>query len=157
MSRSRIVALAVVAGCKFADVTLEQQRAYPWSNPPGDLATLDGSHASYSPDSGANCIGDGMPGCALTDLVFVGSKPTGDGRWGQSDLAGNLYEWALDWYSATYVKPCMDCANLTPASTRVLRGGSFLNVATDVRTDHRGNFSPTYRGSNFGVRCARTP
>jgi hypothetical protein len=27
-----------------------------------------------------------MAGCAVTDLLAVGSKPLGDGWWGQSDL-----------------------------------------------------------------------
>jgi formylglycine-generating enzyme required for sulfatase activity len=66
-----------------------------------------------------------MPGCLLTDLVEVGTKPAGDGRWGQSDLAGNVWEWTLDWYAGTYANPCTDCVNLTDASYRGIRGGSF--------------------------------
>ena len=131
----------------------DQQRAYPWSNPAGSLTPLDSAHASYY--DGTNCVGDGMAGCAATDMVAVGTKPAGDGRWFQSDLAGNVFEWTLDWY-ASYVNPCMDCANLVEASYRVVRGGSFVNGATDLRGSYRYDFTPTNRNYNIGVRCARS-
>jgi formylglycine-generating enzyme required for sulfatase activity len=129
-----------------------QQRAYPWSNPAGTL-TIDGSRASYN--DGTGCIGDGSPGCTATDVVPVGSKPEGNGLWGQSDLGGNVWEWTLDWY-APYATPCMDCANLTTASNRVIRGGSFESSAASSRAVYRDvGFPPTTRGRNIGFRCAR--
>jgi formylglycine-generating enzyme required for sulfatase activity len=129
----------------------DQQRACPWSNPASSL-TADGSHASYL--SGANCVGDGMAGCAVTDLVLVGTKPAGDGRWGQSDLAGNVSEWTLDWLSV-YPDPCMDCANLGVASERVIRGGNFGQAAFSMRMVSRSPFAPLSRSHGIGVRCAR--
>jgi formylglycine-generating enzyme required for sulfatase activity len=116
-------------------------------------------HASYK--DGADCVGDGMPGCALTDLVAVGTKPSmGDGRWGQSDLAGNVLEWALDWFAA-YQLPCVDCADITPSVSpsrpRVFRGGSFYGCATLLRTANRNHTTPENRDAGIGVRCARTP
>src|ERR1043166_1274813 len=97
------------------------QRAYPWSNPPGALTPINGAYVSYS-DVAGSCAGDGMMGCAVTDLVPVGSKPAGEGLWGQSDLAGNVWEWNLDWYAPAYATPCTDCADLTAATNRMIRG-----------------------------------
>ncbi len=132
-----------------------EQRAYPWSTPPASLG-IDGTRASYY--DGVNCLGDGMSGCALTDLVAVGSKPAGDGVWGQSDLGGNVWEWVLDWYASPYATPCNDCANLTEASDRVLRGGGFqAGAAPGLRGAHRINLPPTIHDFNFGVRCSRMP
>jgi len=131
----------------------DQQRAYPWSSPASSL-TIDSTHASYN--DGMTCIGDGTAGCALTDLVAVGSKPAGDGRWGQSDLAGNVFEWTLDWYAA-YAAMCMDCANVAPASSRVYRGGGFFLTALFLRSGNRNDAMPTDRNVVIGVRCARTP
>jgi formylglycine-generating enzyme required for sulfatase activity len=135
----------------------EQQRAYPWSDPPGTL-TLDSAHASYSPDNGTNCVGDGMPGCDVTDFVAVGTKPAGDGRWGQSDLAGNVIEWTLDWFADTYPLPCTDCANLVQPSqaSRVLRGGAFDQGARGA-AGSRSYDGPMDHNYHIGVRCARTP
>jgi len=45
------------------------------------------------------------------DLLPVGTLPNGNGRWHHSDLAGNVEQWALDWY-AVYATNCTDCANL---------------------------------------------
>jgi formylglycine-generating enzyme len=91
----------------------------------------------------------------LTDLVAVGSKPAGDGRWGQSDLAGNVFEWTLDW-SGIYASTCTDCADLTAGSYRIVRGGSFVNGATTLRAGYRIFSTPTDRSLNIGVRCARS-
>jgi formylglycine-generating enzyme required for sulfatase activity len=94
----------------------------------------------------------------LTDLVPVGSKPAGDGVWGQSDLGGNVWEWVLDWYASPYsTTTCNDCANLTAASFRVLRGGCFLDGASILRGADRGISTPSVRYFNVGLRCARTP
>lgn len=127
---------------------------------------IDGAHASYG-EGFSNCFGDGMPGCALTDLVLVGSKPLGDGRWGHSghsELTGNVSEWLLDW-EAGYISPCTDCANLTVAEHRIIRGGGFVDKVTTLppsiqpallRTAFRdANFPFEARGPKAGVRCAR--
>jgi len=100
-------------------------------------------------------VGDGVPACAVTDLIAVGTKPAGDGRWGQSDLAGNVWEWTLDWY-APYATPCEDCANLTAASYRVIRGGGFDGNASYLRASNRSYFASD-RYVAVGVRCARPP
>jgi formylglycine-generating enzyme len=93
----------------------------------------------------------------------VGSKPAGNGRWGQADLAGNLYEWVLDYY-ATYASPCSDCAVLSPVSSsdRVIRGGSFDDspgIPGHLDTSTRMHVDPYVWSTTLtfmvGVRCAR--
>jgi len=135
--------LATEAEWNYAAAGGNEQRAYPWSSPPTST-TIDDSYAVY-------CGGS----CSSTQNV--GSKsPKGDGKWGQSDLAGNLWEWTLDWY-ANYTSSCNNCADLTAASYRAIRGGDFNVVASYLRSAFRvDNGFPDYHNSGVGARCARS-
>jgi formylglycine-generating enzyme required for sulfatase activity len=132
-----------------------EQRVYPWSDPP-TTTSIDCSRASYNCSS--SFCADGATGCAITDIILVGSKLAGNGLWGHAELAGNLSEWLLDWNTTFYPTPCSDCANLDPTSARVHRGGGVTSNSTTVRTSVRTGMSPSQRGSGvIGVRCARSP
>jgi formylglycine-generating enzyme required for sulfatase activity len=131
----------------------DQQRAYPWSSPAASL-TIDGAHAVYYDSVTEGCVDRDEPDCTLSDLLVVGSKPEGDGRWGQSDLAASLYEWTLD-LAAPYESPCADCAGLTRGWAREIRGGSYASSAWELRAGIRHSFVSTDRVSLVGFRCAR--
>jgi formylglycine-generating enzyme len=128
----------------------DEQRAYPWSIPPGST-TIDCTYANFfiNSPSGTFCV-NGTGG-----INRVGT-PNGNGRWKQADLAGNVNEWILDWDAGSHPVPCNDCANLTPGSDRVLRGGSFTNMASDLRVASRDHNLPVIRLYDVGFRCART-
>ncbi|XYI01070.1 formylglycine-generating enzyme family protein [Sorangium sp. So ce1128] len=146
--------LPTEAEWNYAAAGGDEQREYPWSTPPEDT-TIDGDHAAY------DCTGDGpdTESCAFEDIRPVGSRSTmGDGRWRQADLAGNMLEWALDWYADyTADLPCDDCANLTAASGRVVRGGSFGSSESYLRSAFRREHDPMAPNGYVGVRCARNP
>src|SRR4029453_8029817 len=94
-------------------------------------------------DATLQCFGDGVPGCGMTDALFVGSKPVGAGRWGHADLAGNVAEWVLDVYRNPYqIDPCIDCAYLNAGSARVARGGSFFGSGVTVQASSRASVAP---------------
>jgi formylglycine-generating enzyme required for sulfatase activity len=141
--------LPTEAEWNYAAAGGDQQRAYPWSSPAASV-TIDGSYASYG------CLGDGIQGCLLNDLLPVGTKPAGDGRWGQSDLGGNVSEWTLD-RNAPYATPCTDCANLAPSQERMVRGGDFEYGPDRLRTSFRDYITPSLRHPVMGIRCARAP
>jgi formylglycine-generating enzyme required for sulfatase activity len=127
-----------------------EQRAYPWSTP-ADSLIADCAHANYFINSptGDYCVKGSMAG-----LNAVGSEPAGDGKWGQSDLAGNVWEWNLDSYSS-YLGSCENCVDLTASSHRVFHGGGFLNLAPLQRATFRSYLDPTHRAADVGFRCAR--
>jgi formylglycine-generating enzyme required for sulfatase activity len=142
--------LATEAEWNYAAAGGGDQRPYPWSTSASDT-TIDASHAVYG------CGPDGS--CGFSDIQAVGLKPKGDGKWDQADLSGNLWEWVLDWYASPYPSnECNNCANLTSASYRVVRGGSFgVDASSLLSSSARSGFDPSGRGSSGGARCARTP
>ena len=99
------------------------------------------------------------PGMAL---LAAGSEPNGNGRWKHADLAGSVWEWTLDWYQEDHYREtqsgCVDCANLTAASERVLRGGDWHSEANYVRAAVRVGASPgsANQRAAVGFRCARS-
>jgi formylglycine-generating enzyme required for sulfatase activity len=131
--------LPTEAEWNFAAAGGELQRAYPWPRPAGeDAITTD--HASWdNADLGP---------------LAVGSKPLGNGRWGQADLASNIREWVLD-YSADYPLPCIDCAQWTAAPRRVIRGGAWHLPQESLRVSARSELGPNERRFSNGFRCAR--
>ena len=130
-----------------------EQRYYPW----GGSRSLDPSRGSYRIDTGY-CIGDGVYGCELTDVIFVGTRPAGNSKWGHADLFGNMNEWNLDVYRLPpRLQSCTDCADMDSSSlatARVDRGGAFYMVAYSLDSS-RGGEGARLRDRGFGGRCAR--
>ena len=145
--------LPTAAEWNYAATGGDEQRAYPWSDPPAAVA-IDCSRANYTDVTG-KCLGVEAPG----------NKPQGDGRWSQSDLAGNVDEWVLDWYggllSPNFIDPCDDCAMVTPDpkyTSRAVRGGRFNVTSIYLRgADWREGLDPANRTFEIGIRCARSP
>ncbi|MDX2053632.1 MAG: SUMF1/EgtB/PvdO family nonheme iron enzyme [Polyangiaceae bacterium] len=143
--------LPTLAEWNIAASAGNEQREYPWSVPPTDT-TINPEYASYY--SMQDCLGDGEPGCKVTDLVAVGSKPRGNGKYGHADLAGNVREWVLD-KSRSYPNPCVDCAALGPGELRALRGGAWNNLDVLVKSSAELEDYPENHYLVIGARCAR--
>jgi formylglycine-generating enzyme required for sulfatase activity len=137
---------------EYAAAGGSQQREYPWGSMAPGTAN---QYAIY----GCNyrTPGSSLPRAASCSVAPVGTASMGAGYYGQLDLAGDLMEWNLDW-RAGYSNPCTNCANLTPASDRVVRGGDFTYPAADLLPPYRNAFSlPAGRNFGLGFRCARSP
>lgn len=125
-------------------------RRYPWGSTTPDPS----KHAAMS------CAGDGAGGCASSDLLAVGSRTEGANAWGNLDLAGNLWEWTLDYFDGTYysaVGECTNCGNLAEPTPKTIRGGSFYEDAKKLRATYRTSKAADNRSPYTGFRCVRTP
>ncbi len=121
-------------------------RTYPWGN--------------QNPDSAlANYNGD------VWDTTEVGSYSAGASPYGALDMAGNVWEWVMDWYDENYYANSTNKNPTGPSSgtDRSLRGGSWNNNSGyELRVANRSGFDPMLTKNNFdgfsfinfGFRCS---
>ncbi len=86
----------------------------------------------------------------------VGTKAANE--LGIYDMSGNVREWCWDWYSSSYYSssPQDNPTGPKTGSSRLLRGGSWHNYATNCRVAYR-SLSYPYRGNSndVGFRLCR--
>jgi formylglycine-generating enzyme required for sulfatase activity len=116
-------------------------RKYPWGNTPEPTV----EHANY---------GDSK----IERPTAVGTYPRGKTPEGLFDLAGNVWEWCLDWYDEKYYIECKKKGVVkNPRGPqdgvgRVLRGGAFWNDTNELRSARRYFFNPAFRNNLVGFR-----
>jgi formylglycine-generating enzyme required for sulfatase activity len=141
--------LPTEAEWNYAAAGGSDQRPYPWSTSMTDV-TINDTYAVYAPTAAV--------------YARTGSRsPTGDGRWHQADLAGNVMEWVADW-KGNYPQTCADCAYLDWTvgnqlyAYRMTRGGSAGDDASFQLSSTRWYWNvPSFRTDVIGARCARSP
>jgi formylglycine-generating enzyme required for sulfatase activity len=88
-----------------------------------------------------------------------GKQPNGFGLY---DMHGNVSEWCQDWYDEDYYasSPATDPQGPSSGHRRVLRGGEWQLLPTDLRSACRSDLMPDYRLNLDGFRVVtmlRTP
>jgi formylglycine-generating enzyme len=113
-------------------------KRYPW----GDL--VSGANANYM-DSGDPWDND------TSQVEYYAAN-----GYGLYDMAGNVWEWANDWFLGTYysTSPTNDPPGPASGSSRVFRSGSWFNGTDWLRVSGRLGALPSYQEVNLGFRCA---
>lgn len=125
-------------------------RLYPWGS------IFDGQMLNFCD---TNCQQEWKDdsyndGYALT--APVGSYPAGDSWVGAADMAGNVWEWVVDWYDDGYYTNSPDSNPTGPENddVKVGRGGSWINNIPFVRSANRHYAYPMLVYNSIGFRCA---
>ena len=100
------------------------------------------------------------PGCGSFTLMKVCSKPDGNSQQGLCDLIGNLQEWTLDEYKASYRgvsnKGLPYCrkrnCGIKSVVRRAVRGGSWYDEATKLTSSSRFAIDSDQRLIQLGFR-----
>ena len=82
----------------------------------------------------------------------VGTYPAN--AWGFHDMHGNVWEWCLDWYGKYPDGSAIDPVGPSDGSTRVSRGGGWLNYGWLRRSATRYGGTPDYRFNDLGFRLS---
>ncbi|KPA14107.1 signal transduction protein [Candidatus Magnetomorum sp. HK-1] len=112
-------------------------RIYPWGN------EIDSNMTNYNnTDIGATSS--------------LGCFKTGVSPYGCEELAGNVWEWCMDWYGTYPSKHTKNPNGPQTGSDRVIRGGSWRDGARSCRAAFRSGGDPGFRGHFLGFRLLRT-
>jgi formylglycine-generating enzyme required for sulfatase activity len=108
-------------------------RRYPWGN---DKPNAE--RANFGGNVGASTL--------------VGTYPAGATPLGVQDMAGNVWEWCHDRYGPYETSHQTDPTGPESGPSRVLRGGSFYNVAQSLRGAFRSSNLPESDSHVIGFR-----
>jgi formylglycine-generating enzyme required for sulfatase activity len=112
--------------------------AYSWGN------DINSSRANYNWDGGPN---DGNDSKQTVNIGQFSANP-----WGFFDMHGNVWEWVHDWKANYLTGAQTDPEGPASGSYRVIRGGSWHNDGSILRSAKHNNFTPSSRGYNLGFR-----
>ncbi len=144
--------LPTEAEWEYATTGGSLQRGAPWGAGPPPPGYSYAIYDYYYPSDASTML----PGTA--NIAPVGTAPLGAGVWGQLDLMGDLTEWTLDYFDATFQPTCINCATLTSSgsSDRVTRGVAYESTWLPTPLA-RSSLAPGQANLITGFRCARAP
>jgi len=152
-----------VAFCQWADRRLPTEAEWEYAARGGLVSARYAWGDELTPDDRWMCniwqgtfptentLADGFLGTAPVDAF----DPNG---FGLHNVAGNVWEWCADWFSATHPgTPTPDPKGPASGEAKVIRGGSYLchrSYCNRYRVAARTANTPDSSTGNMGFRCA---
>jgi formylglycine-generating enzyme required for sulfatase activity len=140
-------------------VRSEDARLYPWGEE-WDVRAY--KRLNFADKNNSEMASDLISDDGYRDTAPVGSYPTGKSPYGIYDLAGNVWEWVVDWYDPLYYNdspqdnPTGPTEQTEEISMRSMRGGGWVAANENVfHTFNRHGVEPENFSSSIGFRCAR--
>ncbi len=122
-------------------------RKFPWGNQDGR-----GDLANFADRNTVFAWSDRDIDCGYTESSPVGAFPLGASPFGLEDMAGNVWEWCLDYYEPYRPGPKINPRGPTIGAKRVHRGGSWKSRYSSLRTTVRGSNVPSFSCNDLGFR-----
>jgi formylglycine-generating enzyme required for sulfatase activity len=114
----------------------EDGREYPWGN------EFDKNKCNIIDSPRLRDVFSLQPGATIGRTTSVTQYPNGVSTYGCYDMAGNVWEWCVDWYDER-------------KDSRVLRGGSWLNRPAYLCVSNRFRYDADFRNCNIGFRLVQ--
>jgi formylglycine-generating enzyme required for sulfatase activity len=122
-------------------------RKYPWGNHDRRGGSANFADASTTFPWRDPQINDGYP-----ETSPVGAFPGGASFFGVDDMAGNVWEWCLDFYQPLAGSPKRNPRGPANGARRVYRGGSWKSRFTNLRATARSSNAANYSCNDVGFR-----
>ena len=122
-------------------------RKYPWGSAErrGDLANFADASTTFAWRD--PLIHDGH-----AETSPLGSFPAGVSPFGIEDMAGNVWEWCLDFFQPLTGTLRRNPRGIASGPMRVYRGGSWKSRFSNLRTTVRSSNAPSYSSNDVGFR-----
>lgn len=134
------------------------ENRYPWG-PTATQAEEDCYQANFKPGEGAYA--------ADRNLIPAKTKSYRPNSFGLYDMAGNVAEWTSTAYTESGNQLMSDmnpeygynaaAEDPYPLKKKVVKGGSWKDISTFIRSDMRDSEYQNHGRSYIGFRCVRTP
>jgi formylglycine-generating enzyme required for sulfatase activity len=123
------------------------ERTYPWGETTGT-----GTLANFADANTTFAWRDPNVNDGFAETSPVGSYPAGASPFGVEDMAGNVWEWCLDYYESYKGGERANPRGPQHGTQRVYRGGSWKSRFASLRATSRGYNQPAYASNDVGFR-----
>lgn len=135
-----IEARAVAQGTAIGTIQSQlKTNSTSWGNYNSSLYNITSENAQYSMDNGSTWLSSPLDKTSASKILLTTKASDAFTKQNIFDLAGNVWEWTLE-YSSTTNTPC------------IIRGGSYDSTSAESNANYRNNGNATFSYYSVGFR-----